>query len=272
MSEDADTPPMEITALLGLSVNGHALASPRRLALLAAIAEHGSLTAAAKAAGLSYKGAWDAIEQLGNLAGEPLVVREVGGKGGGRTRLTPRGTRLLENFVVIQREHARFLERLNLRARGLLDDYALLENIAMKTSARNQFAGTVLTVRTGAVNDEVELEVIGGQRIIATITSDSRQTLGLEAGARAIALIKSSSVILMLPDSGARLSARNQLRGTVSRLLPGAVNTEVVLDLAGGGGLAAIVTNEGATDLGLALGVEAVAVFKASSVMLGVAA
>lgn len=268
----ADEQPLEVMAHLWLSVDGQNVAGPKRLLLLAAIAEHGSLTAAAKAAGLSYKGAWDAIEQMSNLAGEALVVRVVGGKGGGHTRLTPRGERLLRNFDAIQQEHAHFLARLNQRARGLIDDYALLENIAMKTSARNQFAGTVMTVRGGAVNDELELEVIGGQRIVATITSDSRRTLGLEVGSRAIALIKSSSIILMLPDSGARLSARNQLRGTVSRLVPGAVNTEVVLELAGGGSLAAIITNDGASDLALAPGLEAVAVFKSSSVILGVAA
>lgn len=268
----AEDKPLEVMGHLWLSVDGQNVAGPRRLLLLAAIAEHGSLTAAARAAGLSYKGAWDAIEQMSNLAGEPLVIRVVGGKGGGHTRLTPRGERLLRNFAAIQDEHGRFMHRLNQRARGLGEDFALLENVAMKTSARNQFAGQVLAVRHGAVNDELELEIIGGQRIVATITSDSRQALELEAGSRAIALIKSSSIILMLPDAGTRLSARNQLRGTVSRLVPGAVNTEVVLDLAGGGSIAAIVTNEGASDLALAPGVEAVAVFKASSVILGVAA
>ena len=80
----ADEQPLEVMAHLWLSVDGHNVAGPKRLLLLAAIAEHGSLTAAAKAAGLSYKGAWDAIEQMSNLAGEALVVRVVGGKGGGR--------------------------------------------------------------------------------------------------------------------------------------------------------------------------------------------
>jgi len=265
-------PPIEVAADLWLSVEGQNIASARRLALLAAIAQEGSITQAAKAAGLSYKGAWDAIDQMSNLAGEPLVTRTVGGKGGGQTRLTARGQRLVDNFVDIQREHARFLERINRRARGFREDFALLENVAMKTSARNQFAGTVEAVRHGAVNDEVVLKVIGGQRIVAIITSDSRAALGLEAGARAIALIKSSSIIIMRPDPVTRLSARNQLAGTVSRLLPGAVNSEVVLDLAGGGSIAAIVSNEGAQNLELAVGVPAVAVFKASSVILGVAA
>lgn len=267
------TPPsLEVAADLWLSLGGQNIASARRLALLAAIAREGSITQAAKAAGLSYKGAWDAIEQMSNLAGEPLVTRTVGGKGGGQTLLTARGQRLVDNFADIQREHARFLERLNEHARGFREDFALMENAAMKTSARNQFAGSVETVLRGAVNDEVTLKVIGEQRIVATITCESRESLGLEAGTRAIALIKSSSIIVMRSDPMTRLSARNQLAGTVSRLMPGAVNTEVVLDLRGGGNIAAIVSHAGADSLELAVGVPAVAVFKASSVILGVAA
>lgn len=263
---------LEVAADLWLSLGGQNIASARRLALLAAIAREGSITRAAKAAGLSYKGAWDAIEQMSNLAGEALVTRTVGGKGGGQTLLTARGQRLVDNFADIEREHARFLERINQRARGFREDFALLENAAMKTSARNQFAGSIDALRHGAVNDEVILKVIGGQRIVAMITCDSRASLGLEVGARAIALIKASSIIIMRPDPHTRLSARNQLAGVVSRLLPGAVNCEVVLDLAGGGSIAAIVSNEGARELELTVGVAAVAVFKASSVILGVAA
>ena len=76
-----------------------------------------------------------------------------------------------------------------------------------------------------------------------------------------------------MTDAGElRLSARNQLAGTVTRVLPGAVNTEVVLSLPGGGSVAAVVTNTSADALGLTIGAAATAVFKASSVILGVAA
>jgi molybdate transport system regulatory protein len=142
----------------------------------------------------------------------------------------------------------------------------------MKTSARNQFAGTVHALRAGAVNDEIELEVIGGLRIIATVTHESRNELGLQVGAKAFALVKASSIMLMTDAGDVRLSARNQLAGRVTRILPGAVNTEVVLELPGGGSVAAIVTNTSAMALGLAPGRAATAVFKASSVIIGVAA
>jgi molybdopterin-binding protein len=73
------------------------------------------------------------------------------------------------------------------------------------------------------------------------------------------------------PD-GLKLFARNQLPGTVAALTPGAVNAEVLLDLDGGGTLAATVTQASADSLGLAPGVRATTFFKASSVILAVAA
>ena len=267
-----DPPALTVGAELSLSLNGQHLAGARRVALLAQIAHVGSITQAAKAVGLSYKGAWNAIEDMANLAGEPLLERIVGGKGGGSTRLTPRGEALVRNFGLIRDEHARFVDRLNRQARGLTADCALMESIAMKTSARNQFAGSVHAVRRGTVNDEIELAVIGGLHIVATVTRESRTDLGLKRGVKAFALVKASSILLMTDAQGVRLSARNQLTGTVKRVVPGAVNTEVVLELPGGGSVAAIITNRSVKALRLGVGSAATAVFKASSVILGVAA
>jgi molybdate transport system regulatory protein len=140
----------------------------------------------------------------------------------------------------------------------------------MRTSARNQFSGKVSAVKTGAVNDEIELDVAGGHKIVAIITHASTRQLGLQVGIDAFALIKASSLILATPDAGLRFSARNQLQGTVSRLQPGAVNTEVVIDLAGGASLAAIITNDSAVALDLGPGKTVSAIFKASSVILAV--
>jgi len=265
-------PGLNLDAELRLSLHGHDLASPRHLALLAEIERQGSLTHAAKAVGFSYKGAWNAVEHMNNLAGEPLLERLAGGRGGGFTRLTERGAQLVRNYGLIQQEHARFLARLNHQSQGLSADYSLMESIAMKTSARNQFAGTVSAIRAGAINDEIELTVIGGQRIVATVTRESCKELGLVVGAKAFALIKASSIILMTASDDVRLSARNQLKGVVARVAEGAVNSEVVLDLPGGGTVVAVVTQASASGLGLAVGVDVLAVFKASSVILGVAA
>lgn len=262
---------MELAGQVWLTVGGVKLGGHERVDLLAAVASTGSITAAARAVGISYKGAWDAIEAMNNLAGEPLVERVTGGKGGGGTRLTPRGVQLVQNFRQIEQAHREFVAQLSRQSHGLADDFLLIRRMAMKTSARNQFSGRVLDVKPGAVNDEVTMEILGGQHIVGTVTRDSTESLGLAAGVGAFALIKASSVIVVTDMAGARFSARNQLAGEVTRLQQGAVNTEVSITLPGGGVIAAIITRESAQMLALEVGQSATAIFKASSVIIGVA-
>jgi molybdate transport system regulatory protein len=142
----------------------------------------------------------------------------------------------------------------------------------LKTSARNHFTGTVSAYKQGAVNDEVEIKVGGGTRVVAVVTHESAQTLGLKVGATAHALIKASSVVLATDLEGVRLSARNQFEGKVTAFTPGAVNAEVVVDVGGGLSIAAVVTKTSAQALGLAVGKQVTALFKASSVIVATAA
>ncbi|MGE7137586.1 TOBE domain-containing protein [Luteibacter sp. NPDC031894] len=241
-----------------------------RVELLAHIGATGSITAAAKASGMSYKGAWDAVEAMNNLAGEPLVLRTAGGRGGGGAKLTARAERLIASFRGIEAEHRRFVERLAGLGEDATDDLHLLRTFTMRTSARNQLAGTVRRIGEGAVNDTVEVSLPGGAALLATVTRESAASLGLVVGRAVVALVKASWVMLALPGDGLRVSASNRLPGTVSRVVPGAVNSEVTVSLDGGGSICAIVTMESVADLDLAEGERVLAVFDASSVILGV--
>jgi len=262
---------MTLHGKLWLTMNGQHLGGPDRVALLASIGQHGSITQAAKAVKMSYKAAWDAVEAMNNLAGEPLVERLAGGKGGGGTRLTSRGLRLVDDFRRLERLHGQFVEYLG-RQGGvpLPEDLDLMRSMTMKTSARNQFAGTVTKLVRGAVNDELTLTVVGGQSIVAIVTHDSAVSLGLAPGVAAFALVKASSVIIAVGD-GAGLSARNRLSGTVARVVTGAVNSDVTIALPGGGTVGATVTRDSEESLALREGMAVTAVFKASSVIVGVA-
>ena len=100
----------------------------------------------------------------------------------------------------------------------------------MKTSARNQFHGTVQAVRKGAINADVILDLGDGVQLCANITNEAVAELGLQPGRAAVALIK-SSMVLLSPDQDIRISARNRLDGTVSAIIRGAVNCEVKLRL-----------------------------------------
>ena len=67
-----------------------------------------------------------------------------------------------------------------------------------------------------------------------------------------------------------RISARNQLKGWVSKINPGPINAEVILTLDGGQQIAAVITNQSVTSLGLAEGKVAYAIVKASTILIGV--
>lgn len=259
----------ELKGMLSLHAGKRTLGGLERIELLEKIGETGSITSAARAVGMSYKGAWDAIDAMNNLSDEPLVLRAVGGKRGGGTTLTPRAQRLIDVFKSVSHEHQRFMQQLGPISDASVQDIQLMRRFMITTSARNQLSGKVVAVEKGAVNDAIALEIQGGQRIVATVTSESARLMGLVPGREAMALIKASSVLIGLPSESMQLSARNQLAGHISQITLGAVNAEVTIQLAGGGVMVAIVTNGSVKSLGLADGVAVIAIVKASSIILG---
>lgn len=261
---------LKLNARVWFEQGDTSLASQIEVSLLAAIGETGSITQAAKAIGRSYKWAWDTVEHMNQLAGEPLVLRETGGRNGGGTRLTERGQRLIHSYRIIERAHRQFVQALSSEVEDFGDCYQLLRKFALKTSARNQLFGHVTVVRYGKVNDEVELELPGGDRITAMITHASTERLGLQAGMETVALIKANWVIVSNQPSEPEQPSMNRLRGVIRKLTSDEVNTEVIIDLPGGSSLCSMLTRSSAEQLALAEGQAVLASFNASSLILGV--
>lgn len=140
----------------------------------------------------------------------------------------------------------------------------------MKTTARNQFAGTITALQRGPANTEVTLALRGGNPIVAMVASNAAQRMKLNAGDEAVALVKSSAVVLESDFAGFMLSAQNQLAGTLSRPDRGAVSPTPGVTLPGGQVVTASVTNDAVSALGMAVGQPTTAVFKSSAVMLAV--
>ena len=145
----------------------------------------------------------------------------------------------------------------------------LFWSLGMRTSARNALRGEISRVTEGAVNSEVGLKVAPGVEITAIVTRRSVDELGLAVGRPAIALIK-SSFVLLAKGEGLRTSARNQIPGVVTGREDGAVNSEISLDIGGGKTLTATLTTESAQALGIALGDAVTALVKAPHVILAV--
>lgn len=240
------------------------------LSLLEHIDRCGSINRAAKAAGLSYKSAWEKIETLNNLSAKPLVLRQVGGSGGGGTILTEEGRNLLGQVATLRREFAGFVDFFGSQPEGSLSALKALRRFEMKISARNVWAGMVAKIDKGAVNSVVEVALKGSDTVVAVITDNSVIRLGLQVGTEVLALVKAPSVMLGRNIKRESVSARNVLFGKVARIVQGVVNDEVIIDLPGGSTVTAINTSESIRRLGLAPGMEVAAIFKASSVLLAV--
>lgn len=92
---------MQAEILLTLKLQQKLFADPRRISLLKHIALSGSISQGAKDAGISYKSAWDAINDMNQLSEHMLVERATGGKGGGGAVLTRYGQRLIQLYDLL---------------------------------------------------------------------------------------------------------------------------------------------------------------------------
>ena len=138
-----------------------------------------------------------------------------------------------------------------------------------KISARNQLAGTVCCVKEGAVNGVVTID-LGCTKVKADITMEAIKDLGLKEGVKATAIIKATNVMFAPGTERLAMSARNQFVGKITKVVKGAVNGHVSLTTPCGAVISGSVTNEAIEDLGLAEGVDAVAIVKSTDVLVGV--
>ena len=140
----------------------------------------------------------------------------------------------------------------------------------MKISARNQLKGTVSAVSEGAVNGIVTID-LGSTQIKADITMEAIKDLGLKEGMDAVAIVKASNVMFATDtERVAGISARNQIAGIVASVKKGAVNGHVAIETADGARIMGSITNEAIDELGLAEGGKALAIVKATDVIVAV--
>lgn len=269
MTMERAVPGNKIEAILALRVGSRSPVGRERIALLEAVDSHGSITKAAQTVGLSYKAAWDAVNAVNNLLPRPAVTAQTGGRHGGGAVVTADGKALIAAFHLLEERLAR-VAALFEADEAPVDPTILLRSLGMKTSARNAFGCTVTEIRRGGVNAEVILRLSDTVTLAATITEESLLDLGIVPGRPVTVLVKAPFVMLATGAEAPRVSARNRIPGTVRRRTDGPVSTEITLDIGGGKVLTAVVTRDGADELGLRPGAPAWALIKASHVILAV--
>ena len=251
-----------------------AVLGDRRIRLLEAIATHGSLNRAAKAVPLSYKAAWDALDSMNNLAEAPLVVRTTGGRNGGGTQLTEHGRQMIALYRAMESSQQGILDQvssvraLSAASREGAPLRTLLRRLSVRTSARNQFVGTIDAIVDAGGMKDVRLRLDGGEELTATITPESVETMELAPGAQVWALIKAPWVDVTPKAPRASGAKKNSFAGTISALERGSTSTRLALMTAGGRTLAAAMPEARVVARGLQRGAPAWANFARDSVIL----
>lgn len=210
---------------------GHAPAD-KRLEVLRRVAETGSISQAARDAGISYKAAWQAIDTLSNLSGQSLVERTVGGSGGGGARITPQGLQLLALADELSRARLAVLSRFS--GGGA----AMPMGLGLRTSMRNQLPCRVEAVEPLGPLDptvQVRLRTPGQALLTSSITRESADLLALAPGLEVLVLCKATAVRVGRGDVAEATPGECVLHGRIERLARGQGRDEVVLALEGGG-------------------------------------
>ena len=100
----------KIKSKIWIEANGQILLGEGRVSLLKAIHKTGSLNKAAQNLNMSYKKAWGLIDDVNSRAEKPVVTKNIGGKSGGGTVLTPYGRSLVETFDKINESCWKYLD------------------------------------------------------------------------------------------------------------------------------------------------------------------
>lgn len=203
--------------------------SDKRIDILRRIKETGSISEAARASGVSYKAAWQALETLENLAGGKLVEKLVGGNRGGGTTLTVTGEQILKIADRIAQARSEVLRSFTDAEQPLANH---LTTSGILSSMRNNLPCVVESVKHGSALVRVFLRLDEENIIKASVTAESAQLLGLKPGVRMIAAAKATAVEIAKSFPDANLD--NRLTGRVVRCTRSEKGGEVALRLPSG--------------------------------------
>ena len=258
---------MQAEILLTLKLQQRLFADPRRIALLKQVELTGSISQGAKNAGISYKSAWDAINEMNQLSEQSIVDRATGGKGGGGATLTRYGQRLIQLYDLLAQIQQKAFDVLSDDDALPLDSLlAAISRFSLQTSARNQWFGTITRRDHQQVQEHVDVLLADGEtRLKVAITAQSGNRLGLEEGKEVLVLLKAPWVGITR-DSSVAQEADNRLSGIISHIQRGPTQCEVLMTLPDGQTLCATVPDDQAASL--AEGEEAIAWFNADRVIL----
>lgn len=183
--------------LLTLNINQQLFTDPKRIDLLRAIEQSGSLSQAAKQIGISYKTAWDAINEINQLAPKPFLITATGGKNGGGTKLSAYAVRFIQLYDLLTQLQYKAFNILNDDNIPLDDILKITAKLSLQTSARNQIYGSVSSIEATHIAGLVKVKLNDNQtELKAYITQQSIERLKLNIDKTVLLLIKAPLIEL----------------------------------------------------------------------------
>ena len=183
--------------LLTLNINQQLFTDPKRIDLLRAIEQSGSLSQAAKQIGISYKTAWDAINEINQLVPKPFLITATGGKNGGGTKLSAYAVRFIQLYDLLTQLQYKAFNILNDDNIPLDDILKITAKLSLQTSARNQIYGSVSSIEATHIAGLVKVKLNDNQtELKAYITQQSIERLKLNIDKTVLLLIKAPLIEL----------------------------------------------------------------------------
>ncbi|WP_297575115.1 TOBE domain-containing protein [uncultured Campylobacter sp.] len=259
---------MKADVKLELFLDGTTSVLEKHIELLKAIEKTGSITKAAKYVGISYKNAWDSLNEINNASKQPLIIRPLGNTKNSGSKLSEFGKKLVDEYEIISAVQQNFLKELLKDAKINLENLKSLQHIGVRLSARNKLLTTIDTIDNGAVMSRVVGKLSSGEELISTITLESCKNLDLKVGDEVLFIFKAPSVILSRKQE-LNISSNNILEGVVEAIKIGAVNAEVIVQTKGHQKIAASVTKEWVMHERVGVGEKIFAIIPSNEIIIG---
>ncbi len=224
--------------LLTIKLHEQLFVDPKRIRLLKAIEETGSINQGAKLAQVSYKSAWDHLEMMDRISPKPLLERNAGGKKGGGTKLTAYAQRLLQLYKLLEDTQQTAFDILQQDDIPLDNPLFATSLFSLQSSARNQFFGAVSELKRDSLHCLVGIPLADfSQPLFACVTPQSAKRLQLTLDKEVMFMIKAPWVELHKTPVE---NAMNQFKGVIKEIN----QDEVILQLGEKGEHLECVANE----------------------------
>ena len=219
---------MKIDGRFWLTKDQKSFLGPGRIELLHAIERTGSINAAVKDMKMSYKAAWERINSMNELADEPIIQRQTGGKGGGGTTLTSYAYELIKTYERLDELHRQFINRFSEAGDNPELLAKILNRTFLTTSARNQIPSVISEIEFHNLSAVVSILLSGNTKVISKITSKSATNMNLHVESNIYAIIKSSDIKISsaMPQNTQNI---NILEVVIETIEANEENTEVAL-------------------------------------------